>query len=105
MCSRSGKLERLFGGGGGGGRSGGGTGSPRSPDSGTAEVLRRKWEAAATTGDFAAIDNLASEFVAAVREGTAGVAGWPRSMCVFFFPFSLLLFLPFLSFSLRLEGN
>ena len=86
VCSRSGQLQRLFGGGGGngGGGSGSGGGSPRSPRpppiSDEKEVLKKKWVQAAETGDFAAIDNLASEFVAAVREGTAGVAGWPRSM-------------------------
>ena len=88
VCSRSGKLDRLFGGGnagvGTGGGGGSGSGSPRSPRppavSDGCEVLRKKWTAAAEAGDFAAIDELSSEFVAAVREGTAGVAGWPRSM-------------------------
>ena len=92
VCSRSGKLDRLFGGGGsgeggsggGGSGSGAGTGSPRSPRSPPVsdgcEVLRKKWTLAAEAGDFSAIDELASEFVAAVKEGTAGIAGWPRSM-------------------------
>lgn len=82
VCSRSGQLGRLFGGGGtaGAGSSGGSPRSPRPPVSDCCERLRSKWEQAAEGGDFAAIDALASEFVAAVREGTAGVAGWPRSM-------------------------
>lgn len=94
VCSRSGQLGRLFGGGegaggkvgsGGGSGSSGGSGSPPRrprppPVSDCCERLRGKWEQAAEAGDFSAIDQLASEFVAAVREGTAGFAGWPRSM-------------------------
>ena len=55
VCSRSGQLQRLFGGGGGngGGGSGSGGGSPRSPRpppiSDEKEVLKKKWDQAAET--------------------------------------------------------
>lgn len=90
VCSRSGQMERLFPGAtaaiASAAASGGTPRSPRSPRqqqtlaSDGCEVLAKKWRAAAEGGDVAAIDVLCSEFVAAVREGTAGVAGWPRSM-------------------------